>query len=121
MYRKYNDIKIIDGKKHREYTGVDNSLIKENFLQLKSLNKEHLVRVPLIPDITDTEENLRAISEFVGDSRVELLPYNNMAGAKYSSVGRKFTYVKPENENKDIDLKIFKNATIRTKEKNRRQ
>lgn len=48
------------------------------------------VRVPLIPNITDTEDNLRGIFTFmrrVGLSAVELLPYNPSSGAKYEWLG----------------------------------
>jgi pyruvate-formate lyase-activating enzyme len=44
------------------------------------------VRVPLIPEITDTAENIRGICDFmqrVGLRRIALLPYNASAGAKY--------------------------------------
>jgi len=52
-----------------------------------------VVRVPLIPGITDTETNLQALLDFVRDaglSRVELLPYNPSAGAKYEWLGRRY-------------------------------
>ena len=63
--------------------------------------------------ITDTEENLRAISEFVGDDRVELLTYNKLAPAKYASVGRKYTDLIDGEKTVNADLSIFKNATLR--------
>jgi len=85
------DIKLMDSEKHRQYCGVDNGVILENLSRLMRKDKEMLFRVPLIPGITDTDENLAAISDFIGDRLVELLPYNDMAGAKYSSVGREYT------------------------------
>ena len=62
----------------------------ENLAWLKDSGRPFVFRVPLIPGITDTDENLSAIARFAGDSPVELLPYNVMAGAKYASVGRSF-------------------------------
>jgi hypothetical protein len=41
-----------------------------------------LIRTPLIKGKTDTEENLFAIKEFIGDSKWELIPENELAGAK---------------------------------------
>ena len=48
------------------------------------------MRVPLIPGITDTEENLLSIFDFmrdVGLLSVALLPYNPSADAKYEWLG----------------------------------
>ena len=86
----FMDIKIADPDTHKRYTGVDNRRILENAAWLKQSGIPHVFRTPLIPEITDTEENLRAISEIVGDSRWEKLPYNTLAGAKYKNVGREF-------------------------------
>ena len=107
------DIKLIDGEAHRRYTGVDNRPILENLARLRASGKPYLLRVPLIPGITDTEENLRDIATVAGDSPVELLPYNRMAGAKYASVGKQFTDLIQAQENREIDLSIFQNATLR--------
>ncbi|MBQ8357279.1 MAG: glycyl-radical enzyme activating protein [Clostridia bacterium] len=107
------DIKLADSEAHRRYTGVDNAPILENFKRLKESGKPYLIRVPLIPDITDTTENLSKIATVVGDSPVELLPYNRMAGAKYPSVGKTFTDLITKTENNPIDLSVFQNATLR--------
>lgn len=105
------DIKLADAALHKKWCGVDNRPILENFAYLKNSGKAHIVRIPLIPEITDTEENLRAISDIVGDSPVELLPYNPFAGAKYEGVGRVYTL--ESKENLPVDIKIFKNAKIK--------
>lgn len=107
------DIKLADPEEHRRYTGVDNTPILENFRRLKESGKPHLVRVPLIPGITDTRENLMKIATVVGDSPVELLPYNRMAGAKYPSVGKTYTALIDEGAANEIDLSLFQNATLR--------
>lgn len=104
------DIKLADPDAHKVWCGVDNRPILENFERLRSSGREFLVRVPLIPDITDTSENLAAISDIVGDSKVELLGYNNMAGAKYAGVGR--VYTMPDKPNNEIDLALFKHAVL---------
>lgn len=85
------DIKLADSDLHKKYTGVDNSLILSNFKILKNSNKPYIIRTPLIPGICDTEENLSAIKEIIGDSKWEKLPYNNMAGAKYKMLGLDYT------------------------------
>ena len=107
------DIKLADPEAHRRYTGVDNAPILRNFEILRQSGKPYLVRVPLIPDITDTPENLAKIATVVGDSPTELLPYNRMAGAKYASVGKTFTDLIKRDVNRPVDLSVFQNATLR--------
>lgn len=102
------DIKLADPVRHREYTGVDNGPILANFRRLQESGKEYVIRIPLIPDITDTEANLRAIAAIVGDSPVELLRYNPLAGAKYPMVGMEYTL--PGGENAPVDTAWFANA-----------
>ena len=84
----YMDLKIADPQKHKEYTGVDNAPILRNLEYLRGKNA--VIRTPLIPGITDTEENLAAIKKLVGDLPHELLPYNEMADAKYSMLGMEY-------------------------------
>ena len=110
------DLKLFDCGMHEEYTGVKNELILENLRWLMQSGKIFVIRVPLIPGITDTEENLTAIADFVGESPVELLSYNNMAGAKYESVGRKFGMDPLEKQTKDKLAELaalFRNANVR--------
>ena len=84
------DIKLADGELHKKYTRKDNALILENFGYLKSCGKPYIVRTPLIPDITDTAENLSAIEKIIGESPWEKLPYNALAGAKYKTLGMQY-------------------------------
>lgn len=107
------DLKVADPALHREYTGVTNERILENAAYLKESGIPHIFRVPLIPALTDTEENLRGIAEIAGDSQVELLSYNRLAGAKYASVGRRFTDRIDESRARVPRLDLFKNASLR--------
>ena len=85
------DLKHADSQTHRLYTGVDNDRILENLQILKNSGKPFVIRTPLIPGITDTEENLRSLAKLVGDAPWEKLPYNPMAGAKYKMLGMEYT------------------------------
>lgn len=85
------DMKLADRKAHRQYTGVYNDPILRNLRLLQESGKPHLLRTPLIPGITDTEENLEAIRCLAGASEWECLPYNPMAGAKYPMLGMEYT------------------------------
>lgn len=64
----YYDIKIIDSYQHKQMCGVDNKLILSNFIQLykQSQSKKFQIipRTALIPNITDTVENIVAIGLF---------------------------------------------------------
>lgn len=88
------DIKLLDEREHIRYVGASNRNILENFRYLASSGKNFTVRVPLIPSVTDTEENTEAIAVFLQScsvSAVELMPYNKLAGSKYALVGRTYT------------------------------
>jgi len=82
----YMDIKLYDGEEHRKYTGVDNSVIKQNFKYLQNSKKRYIIRTPLIVGKTDGTENLLSIKKFIGDSEWEKLPENKLAEAKKSFI-----------------------------------
>jgi len=105
------DIKIADETDHIKYTGVSNKMILQNINWLKTSGKHFVFRVPLIPGITDTEKNLKAISEIVGSCRTELMPYNEFAGAKYSMLDMKYGLTIKENRDEDF-TKYFQNAVL---------
>lgn len=105
------DIKLIDRNMHKKYTGVYNDTILNNIEYLKSINKEIVFRIPLIPEITDTEENLVGISRLVGVHRVELLPYNSMAGVKYDMLDMKYKLNNTSNRQSDF-ARYFANAVV---------
>lgn len=84
------DIKIADREKHKKYTGVYNDKIIKNLKYLINSDKEYVIRTPLIPGITDTQENLLKIEKLIGDSSWEKLKYNEMAGLKYPMLGMEY-------------------------------
>lgn len=88
------DIKIINKEKHKRYVGESNDNILYNFKQLAKSDKPFMVRIPLIPGVTDTKENIIDICHLLNKNGVktaELLPYHKFAGSKYKLVGRKYT------------------------------
>ena len=76
----YFDVKLVDPEDHRRHTGRGNRIILGNLERLARLAPGKLLpRVPLVPGITDTEENLRGVGRALarlGLQRVSLLPYN---------------------------------------------
>ena len=107
------DLKLMDDAEHKKYTGVSNAQILSNAKRLMESGIPHLFRTPLIPGITDTKENLSLISAFIGSDRIELLPYNELAPAKYAAVHRAYTdKIDVANKN-EIDISIFQNAVLK--------
>ena len=91
----YFDLKLMDGNRHREWTGADNRLILENVTLLSQRFRNLQVRMPVIPGVNDDEENLRAIARFLlnlGLKSIHCLPYNALGQAK---IGRLNTSQKP--------------------------
>jgi pyruvate formate lyase activating enzyme len=88
------DLKLMDESRHIEWTGVPNKNILANLRRLSGLGHEMLVRIPVIPGVNDDEDNLRTTGEFLASlshvPRVELLPYHNIAEAKYAGLGREY-------------------------------
>jgi len=94
MEMVFFDLKIIDKEAHRRYTGAGNELILQNLDTLSRSEVPYVVRVPLVPGVTDSDENLAAMAEVVGrlrpPLRIDLLPYNPLTGGKYASAGMAF-------------------------------
>jgi pyruvate formate lyase activating enzyme len=88
------DLKLMDPEAHRTYAGVTNAPILANLQALSRSGVPYVIRVPLIPTLTDTDDNLAAIAAYVaglpGLMRVDLLPYNPLAGAKYPMLGLEY-------------------------------
>ena len=81
------DLKLADDGAHRRYTGVPNKPILENLAILRKSGKPFLLRTPLIPGITDTEENLTALAAIVGSDPWEKLSYHSAARDKHTRLG----------------------------------
>ncbi|MBN1478769.1 glycyl-radical enzyme activating protein [candidate division KSB1 bacterium] len=86
------DLKIMDERQHREYTGVSNKVILDNLIKLSTNGHAMTIRLPLIPGITDDEENIHAICRFVNAlphaHPIDILPYHNIAAGKYERLQR---------------------------------
>lgn len=84
------DFKIWDSSIHKEYTGVANEKIKNNFCRLNELNIPIIVRTPVIPGV---KQEINKISEFLKKltnvRQYELLPYHPMGNTKRAALGMK--------------------------------
>ena len=94
--RIYFDIKCLESEKHEQVTGVSNRKILQNFERLRAEFPEVdvVVRTPIIPGVNDSEDDIRAIAEFVdeagGASKYELLPYHGFGEPKYVKLGKHY-------------------------------
>ena len=92
------DLKIFDEEAHKAHTGLGNSTVKENILKLNGMGKRFTVRTPLIPNATDSDENIKAIGKFLGRlkglDRWELLNFNPLGAPKYLGLGIENPYAK---------------------------
>ena len=76
---------------HKAYTGIDNTQILNNLKRLTHADAKLIIRVPLIPGYTDSQDDIRQIGLFLRDElqlkieRCELLPYNKLAASKYGN------------------------------------
>lgn len=88
------DMKIFDSAKHEEYTGKPNEIIKDNLHYLIEMNKDILIRIPLIKGITDSSANKKSIEKFVHDLNpdipIEYLNFNPLTKSKYQKLSLPF-------------------------------
>lgn len=90
----YCDLKHSDSNIHQKLTGVGNELILENLFRLSEVHKNIIVRIPLIPNVNDSDDNLRKTAELIsgcgGIQGIELLKYNNLSSGKTAALGKTF-------------------------------
>ncbi|MEW6266633.1 MAG: glycyl-radical enzyme activating protein [Thermodesulfobacteriota bacterium] len=86
------DLKIMDDEAHQRETGASNRLILENLKKLDRTAKEVWIRLPVIPGLTDGQDNLSALARFVAALEkiryIILLPYHETGLDKYRLLGR---------------------------------
>ena len=108
------DIKHMNPRKHKEFTGRSNELMIENAMKIaKSGMTELSIRVPVIPGFNDTEEEIRQIAAYTATlpnvRRMHLLPYHRLGQDKYTGLNREYLMgdVKPPtNEHMQKLLKV---------------
>ena len=93
---KYTDLIILDFKewtyeKHKALTGKGNDNIKEMAQWLSDHGKKMWIRHVLVPGLTDGEEDLKAMAEFISTlktvEKVEILPYHALGIPKWEKIG----------------------------------
>lgn len=85
------DIKGMDPAVHEQNTGKSNELILENLRKLDALGIPSIIRMPLIPGYTVSDESIRETAEFLAGLkhvvRVDLMNYHEFGKIKYEQLG----------------------------------
>ena len=107
------DVKCYDSEKHKRYTGVGNELILENLVRLLCSDKDVWVRIPIVPSVNDSAQEMTAIRRLLdkhgSPKRVELLPYHTMGEHKYEAVGKRSqSFSVPSKEQMTLLENIFR-------------
>lgn len=88
------DCKLFHEEQHKKYTGISNKQVIENIRAIRDVPM--IIRTPLIPGVTATDENLRAIAAFLSGKEnllyYQLLNFNPLGGTKYQSLNVQNTF-----------------------------
>jgi glycyl-radical enzyme activating protein len=96
---KHVDLVLMDNKHmkaetHKKLTGVSNELILENTARVAAQGVPTIIRIPLIPGLNDSDENMNQLGRFMktcGLSRVDLLPYHRFSLSKYQALNKEYS------------------------------
>lgn len=98
------DVKAIDPAVHRRCTGHDNAIILENLKMLCAMGCRVEIRYPYVPGYNSGE--CAAIGAFLRDlpiTKIKVLGYHGLAGAKYAAVARENTLPQVTVTPEDVD------------------
>ncbi len=116
------DLKMIDDKKHRKYTGKSNKKILENLRYLTANGHQVAIRIPLIMGINDDELNVEKTVEFLKTlnsvKQINLLPYHSGGCLKQKRLGKKQHgdgFQPPSNKRIEAIKNIFKKSGFSVK------
>lgn len=88
------DWKVSDPALHRHYTGVSQEPIRRHAEMLAAGDTPFILRMPIIPGVNDNREHFETAASLVAGAkalvRVDILPYQRTAGAKYDMVGKAY-------------------------------
>ena len=88
------DIKCINDEICKKLTGVSNKKELAFAKYLSSINKPMWIRQVLVPGITDKEEDLLKLKDFIHSlnsvQKVEILPYHDLGRFKWEELGLKY-------------------------------
>lgn len=104
----YFDLKHADPKRHEELMGVPLEPILANLKLAHDSGVQITLRIPLIPEYNNSEEDITAIAalakRLAPDANVSMLPYHKYGESKYAAIGMKYLLSDlRENTNEEIE------------------
>ncbi len=113
------DIKSMDTVLHKEFTGIDNTLILQNAINVYKTGVKMVIRIPCVKEVNFNERNLTQIAEFIKTNlpraSLELLPYHDFGKEKYNALkmSEKFhKFTPPERKELEDAESLFKSFGI---------
>ncbi|MDR2821242.1 MAG: glycyl-radical enzyme activating protein [Desulfovibrio sp.] len=110
------DLKHMDPGTHKSLTGQDNALIHANLCQAFRSKADVRIRMPLMPEINDSEKNLVAMAELLGEFGVhdiDVLPSHAFGRNKYAALQLPFPQTRAyAPEELEATLERFRNVGI---------
>ncbi len=89
------DLKHYDEAKHLYYTGVKLTDILENLQSLLEAGAEVILRIPVIPEVNDSEEDAKHFGQLLksmGIKKVNLLPFHQLGEYKYNLLQQNYAF-----------------------------
>ena len=91
------DIKCMESARHRMLTGVDNAHILSNLCYLMDRSADIIIRMPMIPDCNDSDEDIAVLAAFLNGNRdryryAEIMPYHTLGIGKSEKIGAAVLY-----------------------------
>lgn len=112
------DVKVMDEKLHKKYTGVDNRMILENLVRLAHDGAGICVRIPTVKEVNGNEQNMKEIIAFLQEhdihpTQINLLPYHDTGSGKYRKLDMAYKGTDlhaPDKEEMETLTDLFINA-----------
>jgi pyruvate formate lyase activating enzyme len=116
------DLKCMDNAESMIAIGQPNKLILENAEYVMKSAVPVIIRIPLIPGITEKAENLRKIAEFVKQvnpsTPINVLPYHRLGVSKYRMMDMDYKISELEPQSKERlaqAVEIFRSLNLNCK------
>lgn len=110
------DLKLMDSARHRQHTGVPNDQILNNLILLAESGATIIIRIPLIKNVNDDDENIEQTAAFIANlpgepKTINLLPFHNAAAKKHEKLGQQYDSAllgEPSLERQEQIVDLFK-------------
>lgn len=102
------DLKEMDAARHKKLTSQPNDRVHQFARYLAKIEKPVWIRFVLVPDLTDSIDNLTQLGAFIeselpNTQKIEILPYHRMGVYKWEQLGLEYS-LKDVREGTDEDV-----------------